>query len=255
MNEARRLLNYEVVRRSLRGESNRAIARAMGLAPRTVKKILAREELRRTEGESALDRELPARRPPRASKLDVFEERIAAWLERYPDLTATLSRNELFDENEAVFGQEQRCTADFAGNSHHEITFTSNNVDLEALCPRPDRSARRCTPPSISPSLRLARGPHRADSGTVIELHAHVRVLAGSAAVGRRDDTGTPCVGRAQHPVEPGGVTSPRRDQGCEPTAPGGSIGEEGSGRRKWYSTRPSGRAVRRSAEIKGLSK
>jgi transposase len=61
----------------------------MGLAPRTVKKILAREELRRTEGESALERELPARRTPRASKLDVFEERIAAWLERHPDLTAT----------------------------------------------------------------------------------------------------------------------------------------------------------------------
>lgn len=89
MNEARRLLNYEVVRRSLRGESMRAIARAMGLAPRTVKKILAREELRRTEGESALERELPARRTSRASKLDVFDERIAAWLERYPDLTAT----------------------------------------------------------------------------------------------------------------------------------------------------------------------
>jgi len=33
MNEIRRLLNYEVVRRSLRGESMRAIARAMGLAP------------------------------------------------------------------------------------------------------------------------------------------------------------------------------------------------------------------------------
>lgn len=98
MNEARRLLNYEVVRRTLRGESMRAIARAMGLAPRTVKKILAREELRRIEGESALERELPARRPPRASKLDLFEERIAAWLERYPDLTATRLLEELTRE-------------------------------------------------------------------------------------------------------------------------------------------------------------
>lgn len=98
MNEARRLLNYEVVRRSLRGESMRAISRAMGLAPRTVKKILAREDLRRTEGESALERELPARRAPRTSKLDVFEARIVAWLERYPDLTATRLLEELTRE-------------------------------------------------------------------------------------------------------------------------------------------------------------
>ena len=64
MHEARRLLNYEVVRRSLRGESMRAIARAMGIAPRTVKKVLAREELRRTEGESALERGEDCHRRP-----------------------------------------------------------------------------------------------------------------------------------------------------------------------------------------------
>lgn len=89
MKEARRQLVYEVVRRTARGESGRGIARALGIAPKTVKKILTREEMRRTEGESALDRVLPARRTPRASKLDVFDERIAAWLEQYPDLTAT----------------------------------------------------------------------------------------------------------------------------------------------------------------------
>lgn len=89
MNDARRQLVYEVVRRAARGESNRGIARTLGIAPRTVKKILVREDVRRTDGESALDRELPARRTPRASKLDVFDEKIAAWLEQYPDLTAT----------------------------------------------------------------------------------------------------------------------------------------------------------------------
>lgn len=89
MNDARRQLVYEVVRRAMRGESQRGIARALGIAPRTVKKLLAREELRRTEGESALDRELPARRAPRESKLDAFDDRIAAWLEQYPNLTAT----------------------------------------------------------------------------------------------------------------------------------------------------------------------
>lgn len=89
MNEARRRLVYEVVRRAARGESGRGIARALGIAPRTVRKILAREEMRRTEGESALDRELPWRRTPRGSKLDAFDEQIAAWLDQYPDLTAT----------------------------------------------------------------------------------------------------------------------------------------------------------------------
>jgi transposase len=89
MNDERRRLNYEVVRRAMRGESRRQIARSLGVAPRTVKKILEREELRRTEGESALDRELPARRAPRESKLDPYEERITGWLKQYPDLTAT----------------------------------------------------------------------------------------------------------------------------------------------------------------------
>jgi transposase len=87
--EARRQLVYEVVTRDRRGESRRQIARALGIAPRTVKKILDNEEKRRAEGESAIERELPARRAPRASKLDVYEERITAWLEEYPDLTAT----------------------------------------------------------------------------------------------------------------------------------------------------------------------
>jgi transposase len=98
MNEARRHLVYEVVRRAARGESNRGIARAMRIAPRTVKKILAREDVRRTEGESALDRELPVRRAPRESKLDAFDDRITAWLEQYPDLTATRLLEKLVGE-------------------------------------------------------------------------------------------------------------------------------------------------------------
>lgn len=89
MKEARRQLAYEVVKRTGRGESQRAIARALEIAPRTVKKILGHEEARRGDGESALERELPARRAPRPSKLDDYDEKIAAWLEQYPDLTAT----------------------------------------------------------------------------------------------------------------------------------------------------------------------
>ena len=89
MNEARRQLAYEVVQRAQRGESRRGIARGLGIAPRTVKRILAEEDTRRTTGETALDREVPARRAPKPSKLDVYDEKIAAWLEQYPDLTAT----------------------------------------------------------------------------------------------------------------------------------------------------------------------
>jgi transposase len=89
MNEARRQLVYEVVKRARRGDSRRGIARALGIAPRTVKRILADEETRRAHGETALERELPARRTPRPSKLDAYDEKIAAWLEQYPDLTAT----------------------------------------------------------------------------------------------------------------------------------------------------------------------
>lgn len=98
MNEARRRLVYEVTRRAKRGESRRGIARALGIAPRTVKKILEDEEQRRAEGESALCRELPPRRAPRGSKLDAFDDKITAWLEQYPDLTATRLLEKLVGE-------------------------------------------------------------------------------------------------------------------------------------------------------------
>jgi len=89
VNEARRQLAYEVVKRAQRNESRRAIARALRIAPRTVKRILTEEEARRTDGELALERELPARRVPKPSKLDAYADKITAWLEKYPDLTAT----------------------------------------------------------------------------------------------------------------------------------------------------------------------
>lgn len=89
MNEVRRQLAYEVVKRRQRGDSMRAIARALRVTPRTVKRMLADEDSRRASGETALERELPARRTPRPSKLDTYDEKIAAWLEQYPDLTAT----------------------------------------------------------------------------------------------------------------------------------------------------------------------
>lgn len=88
MRDERQHLVYEVIRRLDRGESQRGIARALGIAPKTVRRILRAQAKKREEGESAVERELPQRRSPRSSKLDGFEHHITAWLERYEDLTA-----------------------------------------------------------------------------------------------------------------------------------------------------------------------
>jgi transposase len=84
----RRHLVYEVVRRHSQGESQRSIGRALSIAPKTVRRILGAQNLRRSEGESSLERALPPQRTPRASKLDEYEEQIEAWLEEYENLTA-----------------------------------------------------------------------------------------------------------------------------------------------------------------------
>ena len=88
MHEEREHLLYEVLRRLRRGESKRGIARAMGIAPKTVRRLLKDHDLRREDGETALEREMPAKGTPRASKLDGWAEKIALELERYPDITA-----------------------------------------------------------------------------------------------------------------------------------------------------------------------
>ena len=87
MHEERQHLLYEVLRRLNRGESRRGIARAMGIASKTVRRLLADNAKRREQGETALDRELPAKGTPRARKLDGWYDVIARELERYPDIT------------------------------------------------------------------------------------------------------------------------------------------------------------------------
>lgn len=89
MREPRRRLVYDVVSRHGRGESIRGIARALHISRCAVRTILTEEERRRQQGESALERELPAPRTPKASKLDRYAERIEAWLDEHPDLTVT----------------------------------------------------------------------------------------------------------------------------------------------------------------------
>jgi len=85
--EVRRRLAYEVQRRKQRGDSERAISRALGIHRNTVRGLLEELAARREQGESALEREV---RPPapRGSKLDRYRARIEAWLEEYEDLTA-----------------------------------------------------------------------------------------------------------------------------------------------------------------------
>jgi transposase len=86
--EERQHLVYDIVRRHGRGESQRAISRALGIARDTVKGILEDQAKRRVQGESAIERERGRPRAPRASKLDPYAQEIEAWLALHKDLTA-----------------------------------------------------------------------------------------------------------------------------------------------------------------------
>jgi transposase len=85
MNERIRL---EIVRMSYGGASQRRIARALGLARKTVARILQQHELQR----AGTIVKKTTRRP---RLLDLYEEAIAELLERYPDITAVRLHEEL----------------------------------------------------------------------------------------------------------------------------------------------------------------
>lgn len=88
LREGREHLVYEVERRLARGESQRAISRALGIARDTVKRILVQQEERRARGDSAVERAVGRPRTPRASMLDEYAKDIEAWLALHEDLTA-----------------------------------------------------------------------------------------------------------------------------------------------------------------------
>ena len=75
-----------IVERSKRGDGRRAIARSLGVSRNTVRTVLESHEEAREEASSALV--APPTRAPRASKLDGFRPRVAALLDRFPDITA-----------------------------------------------------------------------------------------------------------------------------------------------------------------------
>ena len=85
MNERIRL---EVIRMSYGGASQRRIARALGLARKTVARILKQHELQR----SGTVVRKTTRRP---RLLDPYEETMAELIERYPDITAVRLHEEL----------------------------------------------------------------------------------------------------------------------------------------------------------------
>jgi transposase len=95
MREERRRLLYDVVLRHQRGESIRGISRALRISRGTVRAVLEEEARHRAEGESAIARELPATRTPKASKLDRHAEQIEAWLDQFEDLTAVRLQEKL----------------------------------------------------------------------------------------------------------------------------------------------------------------
>jgi len=97
MNPERIRLVYEVSRRRDRGESLRAISRALGIARKTVRRILRQVARRRREGDDALTRLASPPRAPRASKLDSYRDFIAERLLRYPDLKATRLHEDLVE--------------------------------------------------------------------------------------------------------------------------------------------------------------
>lgn len=90
----RERLRYEAVRRRGRGDSLRAIGRALGIDWRTVKRLLAEAAERRDQGHDSLA-ELRKPTTPRPSKLDPYRERIAELLAEYPDIRVTRILEEL----------------------------------------------------------------------------------------------------------------------------------------------------------------
>ena len=92
MSDARRRLEYEVVRRFARGEHKRAIARTLGIDRKTVRRILSDNARRRDEEELE-----PLRKPraPRRSKLDAHADFICELVTRYPDIRAKRVLEEL----------------------------------------------------------------------------------------------------------------------------------------------------------------
>ena len=94
--EQRRWLTYEIQRLGQAGRSQREIALALGIARKTVRKLLRELEGRRRDGESVLEREVRPR-VAKESRLDPYEGRIREWLAEWSNLTAVRCLEKLAD--------------------------------------------------------------------------------------------------------------------------------------------------------------
>lgn len=81
----------EIISRFGQGQSQRSIARTLGISRGAVARAIGSQQVARAEGENSA---LPARRS-RRSLLDAFQETIQRWLDRYPDITAVRLMEEL----------------------------------------------------------------------------------------------------------------------------------------------------------------
>jgi len=86
--DRRAYLAYEIQRLLKMGRSQRQIARGLGIARKTVKKVLGEIAARR-DGETDTRDDLVKPRAPRASKIDLHHDRLRRWLEEDRRLTAT----------------------------------------------------------------------------------------------------------------------------------------------------------------------
>ena len=96
--EDRRSLAYHVQRLDRAGHSQREISRRLGIARRTVGRLLQDLARRRQEGDDAVLRELGPTRAPKPSKLDDYDATLREWLEATPNLTAVRCHERLVAE-------------------------------------------------------------------------------------------------------------------------------------------------------------
>lgn len=89
-------LVHQAVVLTTQGTSARAAARALGVSRNTVKQILRDHAKARETGHSALP--TPAKRAPRAKKIDEYAPRVDELLRKYPDITAQRVLETLRDE-------------------------------------------------------------------------------------------------------------------------------------------------------------
>jgi transposase len=85
-------LRHDIVQRWQQGQSQRHIARALGLTRRTVARVLARVSRERAQGQVPPELRRPA---ARAGALDAYQEQLQALLQRHPQLSAQRCWEEL----------------------------------------------------------------------------------------------------------------------------------------------------------------